>query len=362
MAKQFIDFSFLEKKLSSLPSKYISVDFDTDDTIALGMEREMETGETNKYRLEPNYFNDKWSGGLEFDLNIIKNPCEYNGQENLEITKNEIREITRWLTSSHYPEWIQFEYESPDDEVTNYYGWFSNIENFVVAGIVYGLKLHFKCTTPFAYTDVKSFKQSVTNTYKNFLINNDSDCLNEYIYPQITIKPNSNNQMFFCNLSDITLLESGILTKSSPTYFESLIDTLEKYAKSKGYTVRYTGIGAKEIESLCNDTAVQFYLADKYANEMKCTAFYINDSTKQYKILTGGFFYLTLYRSLNIYIDTKKLIINDELGRMVTYDKLGINDVDQMYWFRLIPGNNTIQIYGDCTFEVKFREERKVGE
>lgn len=30
---------------------------------------------------------------------------------------------------------------------------------------------------------------------------------------------------------------------------------------------------------------------------------------------------------------------------MVTYDKLGINDVDQMYWFRLIPGNNTTATY-----------------
>ena len=361
MAKQFKDFSFCGQKLSDLSTKYISVDFDNDSDINLAMERDMEMGETNRYRNEANYFYDTWTNVLEFDLHIMKDVCTYANQKDLEISKEEIRDITKWLSSPHLPEWIKFTYDDTNNDVTDYFGWFSNIETFVSGGKVYGLKLHYKCTTSFGYTDEITKTETVTS-YKNILISNNSDCLNDYLYPKITITPNSNGQIFFCNLNDMEVLQSGTLTQSSKSYFESLLDTLESYAKSKGYTVRYTGTGANNIESLCDNTAVQFYLVDSYNNETKCTAYYKNDSTKQYQIITGGFMYMSIYRDLDVFIDTEKLIINDSLGRMITYDKLGIKDVDQMYWFRLLPGNNSILLYGNCAFEFKYREPRKVGE
>lgn len=47
MAKQFSDFTFLDKRLSDMKCKYISVDFDKSDEIDLGAERDMVMGETN---------------------------------------------------------------------------------------------------------------------------------------------------------------------------------------------------------------------------------------------------------------------------------------------------------------------------
>lgn len=47
MAKQFSDFTFLDKRLSDMEYKYISVDFDKSDEINLGAERDMVMGETN---------------------------------------------------------------------------------------------------------------------------------------------------------------------------------------------------------------------------------------------------------------------------------------------------------------------------
>lgn len=61
MAKQFTDFTFRGKKLSDMKTKYISVDFDSNsDSTNLGMERDMIKGETNRYRVESNYFYDTW--------------------------------------------------------------------------------------------------------------------------------------------------------------------------------------------------------------------------------------------------------------------------------------------------------------
>ena len=71
---------------------------------------------------------------------------------------------------------------------------------------------------------------------------------------------------------------------------------------------------------------------------------------------------MSVTKGLKVYLDCQKLTINDELGRMVTYDKLGITDVAYMYWLQLLNGNNSLLFYGNCDFKVKHIESRKVGE
>lgn len=361
MAKDFKDFTFCNKKFSELSTTYITVNFDSDSDIKLAMGRNMEIGETNQYRINPNYFGDTWDEVLAFEFNIIKNPCFYKTQAEQEISKSEIREITRWLTSSHYPEWIDFEYH-PDDmnDVTRYYGWFDNIETWCIAGTVYGLRISFKCTTPFGYTE-DIINEVNVKSYFNLLISNGSDELDSYCYPAIEISPNSDGQIFICNLSDCNVLENGILSLTENSYFDSLLTVVENYARLHGYTVKYTGSGAFNIVSLCNDTAVQFYLIDRYGNDIKCTAFYTPD-TYEYRILESGFLFMNVYRDLDIHMDCQNLIINDSIGRMVTYEKLGITDADHVYWLRLINGYNALLLYGDASFKIIHIESRKVGE
>lgn len=361
MAKQFSNFTFRGKKFSDLSTAYVSVNFDTSDDKTLGLERDMEKGEATRYRLEPNYFYDTWSTPLEFDLNIIKDPCKFTSQSEMELSKSEIREITAWLTSSHYPEWIKFVNEDGQTEEWRYKGWFSNIETFVAYGVIYGLKLHFKCTTSFAYTD--PIQNSYVNTsYKNILLSNNSDCLDSYVYPVIKIQPKINGEIFILNQSDCTLLKNGKITYSSTDDIANeILDIAEAYAKENGYDISYTGTGAYNIVMICNDTAVQFKLADKWGNEKLCTI-YCNTSTKEYQIIQGGFMYMKVYRDLDVTIDCEKMTIMDSIGRMVTYDKMNIADVGQLYWLRLMNGNNSILLYGNCTFTFEHIEERKVGE
>lgn len=360
MAKMFKDFSFNNQTLSGVFGDFAVVDFNGDSQLQLAMERDMDIGTTNTYRVEANYFGDTWNSTLPIEMHIIKNPCRKN-QDDLIITKEEIRKITRWLTSPHYPLWIKFE-NMPDDDndVVYYCGWFNNIETYCVGQNVYGLKLYFTCTTPFGYTDYLSTEASVSG-YKNLILTNNSDELESYAYPQVKIKPNQNGSVFMCNLSDCTLLESGTLTLSEETYFDSLLTVVENYATKNFSFVRYTGTGTFNIVPICNDTAIQFYLVDKYNNETKCTAFYLED-TYTYWIVVGGFMYMNVSTDLEIYLDCQKLLITDSIGRMITYDELGISDVDYMYWLRYVNGYNTLLLYGNADFTFIHRESRKVGE
>lgn len=361
MSKQCKDFTFANKKLSSF-GNFITVDFNGGDSeVILGLQREMEQGSTNTYRVEANYYGDRWSDVLQFEIHLMKNPCVYNNQDELKFTKNEIRQITRWLTSPHKPQWIKFEYkEDVDNDVTNYKCWFSNIETWVVGENVYGLKLFVSCTTPFGYTDDIESTYTI-GSYSNVIVENNSDELESYCYPKVIIEPKANTGIYICNLSDCEVLDVGKLNLTSSTYFESLLDVIENYAILHGYSLRYAGGLEDTVIALCDNTAVQFYLTDKFNNETKCSSFFLSD-TGNYWILVGGFMFMEASRDLNIYMDCQRLLITDSIGRMVTYDDLGISDVDNMYWLRLKNGYNTLLLYGNAKFTIIHKESRKVGE
>jgi hypothetical protein len=360
MFKQFEDFLFAGKKFSDLSCEYIPANLNTDFEISLALERDMESGTKNNYRPEANYFGDSWSDTLTLELHIIKSPTKYPDQESQFLSKKDLREITRWLTSPHYPQWIVFDLPSDaDDDVVRYRGWFSNIEPLPLDDKIYGLKLFFTCTTPFGYTTTITQKKQVITYAEQTVVNNSDESLT-YCYPVITILPHDNGEIFLCNLSDCNLLDSGKF--SDQASFSSLINVIEDYSAQKGYIVTYTGTGSKNIIPLCQNTAVQFYLRDVYNGTVKkCTAFYRMD-TKEYRIVDGGFVYMKVYQNLDISMDCQFLTINDSIGRMVTYDKLGITDVDHVYWPRLLHGENHLLLYGNADFIVQHQESRKAGE
>ena len=54
MAKEFKNFTFMGQRLSDLSVKYVSVDFEGGSDVNMAMDRDMETGDSNRYKVEPN--------------------------------------------------------------------------------------------------------------------------------------------------------------------------------------------------------------------------------------------------------------------------------------------------------------------
>lgn len=356
------DFIFHGKNMNDFKingvQKYIFVDFEQNPPVNLGMDREMDVGSINRYRNEPNYSYDKWTSPLQFEFHIVKNPDIYKEQSEMELTKDDINEITKWLTSSHLPQWLKTDNDYNKDNL-RYKGFFKNIEAWAYCGIVYGLKLFFQCTSSFAYTE-DIVNEGVVSSYKYELVKNNSDEQYNYCYPTIDIYPISNCDIYICNLSDCDVLENKILGGTKD--FNALTKAIENYAFLNGLIIKNNlNIESGELIPICNNTACQFYYVDRYGESMKCTAFFLPD-TSEYRIIVGGFMYMKILRDLPIHIDCKKLMIYDDLQRMVTYDKLGINDADFIYWLRLINGNNSILLNGNFKYTIKHIDSRKVGE
>lgn len=252
--------------------------FENKTETELGLDRTVDRGEINMYRSRANHFGTHYDDVLTFEITLIKNPRQFSGQSSY-FTRSEIREVNRWLTSSHYPSLLHMtDYDDHiiADEQVDYFGVFNSVESNNAENIV-GLTFTFTCDSPFAYSAVKEKAiSSITNA--ELIINNDSDETHDYIYPLLKITPN----------------DDGII-------------------------------------SIENETD--------------------NNRTMDIDCLMGNV----------VYIDAQKLKISDDAGGLISFEKLGISDVDKIYWMRLCSGENKIKVTGNATVRFTWRELRKVG-
>lgn len=70
---------------------------------------------------------------------------------------------------------------------------------------------------------------------------------------------------------------------------------------------------------------------------------------------------VTMLKDDEFYIDCQKLQICDITGSLISFDDLGIADVDQIYFPRLRSGKNELEFKGNAEIEIIYREPRKVG-
>lgn len=365
MSKECIDFTFLGKSLSSLPEHYLSVDFDQEKSLTFALGRSIEYTETNASRTEPGVNRTDFSDRLRLEIHLVKDPQFYPSQEERIITEPELRRLTRWLTSTDTTQLLQFEYADDSDEETSlFYGQFTDVQPFIAAGSLYGLRLSFECSTPFGCTgDIVNAidcqgSQIVT-------ISNLSDDLNRCRYPRLNILPRQTGQGYLANLSDCRVYEKGVLAPAGTNAerLAQLRGKLEAYAVAHGLSVHYQldSLDESQIAAIGDDTALLFHFEDSSAQITKCAAFY-HTVTGSYYIIQGGFLYWNLSQSLPIHMDCENVTLLDDIGRMISYDTIGMTDVDYFYWPRLRNGDNLLLFYApDCQFTLTHTELRKVG-
>lgn len=246
----------------------------SDDNMSLGLTREIVKGETTKFRPNANHLGTKYSDVLSFPITLIKENVD--NQNEMVITREELRKITAWLSSPRLPQLLHFEDYEKNTEHIDYFGLFTEITPFISGNKIYGIELTFTCSSQYAFTEIKTF---TCNPDSNIVIDNTSDEWENCIYP----------------LLEITPLETGTITISNETDNNSL------------------KIKVKEAN--------------------------------------------------NLTIDCANLIITDKAGIVMLSDLgLTVDDLDSLYWFRLIHGKNTISITGQASVDISCRFLRKVGE
>lgn len=282
--------------------------------------RSLQLGEKNKYRPIENHFGTIYGDNYSFKMGVMRNPCRNknvvpelkngilkydptytpyldngiikfpmnytadikNGiiipNDSDYLTSNNIRIINAWLTSPQYPRLLKF---IGDDYFSEEIEFFATITEVSTehTSLPYELTYTVTCDSQWGYTPLILCKTTSSSTLpREYSIQNNSDCWEDYVYPTIKVSPKSH----------------GIITIKNKTD---------------------------------------------------------NDRTMKINAL----------KSDDFYIDCRNLKIYDITNSIVSFEDLGIEDIDDIYWPRLAYGENIFEFTGDATFEISYREPRKVG-
>ena len=282
--------------------------------------RSLQLGEKNKYRPKENQFGTLYGDNYSFKMGVMRNPCRNknvvpelkngilrydpiytpyldngilkfsmnytadikNGiiipNDSDYLTSNNIRIINAWLTSPQYPRLLKF---IGDDYFSEEIEFFATITEVSTehASLPYELTYTVTCDSQWGYTPLILCKTTSSSTLpREYSIQNNSDCWEDYVYPIIKVSPKSH----------------GIITIKNKTD---------------------------------------------------------NDRTMKINAL----------KSDDFYIDCRNLKIYDITKSIVSFEDLGIEDIDDIYRPRLAYGENIFEFTGDATFEISYREPRKVG-
>lgn len=282
--------------------------------------RSLQLGEKNRYRARENHFGTVYGDNYSFTLSIMKNPChntnvtpelssgiitypekctpilkngiitfplEYIPDVKLGViqmndtdylSSSNIRIINGWLTSPQTPKLFKIiggDYFYEDIE------FFATFTEITTDHVVFPYEMNFTvtCDSPYGYTPEITHNITSSSTLpKTYIINNTSDCHEDYIYPLIKISPKSHGTITIQNVTDNN--------------------------------------GTMKINALKDD---------------------------------------------DFYIDCQHLKIYDITNSIISFEDLGVKDIDNIYWLRLAYGENELRFTGDATFELIYREPRKVG-
>ena len=195
------DFVFNEKSLSSFGMIMCVFDDTEDDKLSLG--RELISTELTSYRDYIHILGSKYTETLSFQVSIIKSICENKTQNEMAISRSELRSLTSWLTStSTTSTFYLVDDDKKFDEYIEYDCLCTDIEPFAVGEAIYGLTATFTCNAPYGYSKntIYEYECPENETSFNFTFFNDSDVLEKMFRPEIIrIYPNGIINAFIQN-------------------------------------------------------------------------------------------------------------------------------------------------------------------
>lgn len=308
---------------------------DINNSIPLGMDRNILAGTMNRYRNSPNHMGTQYSGVLVLSISMVKDPCISPNQADMIFTEDEVNEITTWLTSPDYPMLFHMYNSSGIDEndqpiYTNnkydYFGLFSSVELQTIDDQVIGFTMTFTTNAPYAWTE------------------------------EIKIIASSREP------------EEG--EEDTGTAIEFTVNTADPYREIYPL-IKVTGVSTDEFDY---DEETGEYTGSASAREI-VTITNNNDNSVEYKYSSGGYIAEVTPRSITlevphmpVYIDSNKARIYDlvdvasrGMSHILNFEDLGLEDVSYIYWPRIFNGSNHWTITGNCDVEIIYREPRKVG-
>lgn len=282
--------------------------------------RSLQLGTKNKYRPRENHFGALYDDNYSFNLTVMKTPCR---------NKNVIPRLENGI----------LKYESDfTPELNN------------------GLLSY-----PITYNSI--IKKNILTSYDtDYLLSSEVRRVNAWLtspqYPKLFKFINNDYFLeeieFFVTITEITAEATSLPYSLSYTVTS---DSPYAYTPERIYNISSTST-LSTIYTITNNSDCH----EEYVYPI------IKVSPKSHGTITirnktdnNGTLSINSLKNDVFYIDCQHLKLYDITKSLVTFEDLGIKDVDEIYWPRLAYGNNIFEFTGNADFEIIYREPRKVG-
>ena len=374
------------------------------DDVVFSLGREVLASQLNRYRNRVGHMGTRWSDVLVFNIQFIKSPCDSGSAANMYFTEDEVNEINAWLTSPDYPTLFHmydydFERDSSDSMIL--------VDGTNIGVVVVNASGYYPVTYTIsdesATASIDATPQYDEEGAEILMVNPPTEIgVHKYNgYYSLII----NDKDFLDSITSITVDNveySNIHTNSwLSTYakeggkiadsYTILINTEKVLNNKYDYFGVFSDVQAQVIDGNvvgfnCTfttdspfawthvieqtvDGSATFTVnsAEKYREIYPLIEITLDSSenSRETVVISNSQDTMTLRISLlpgdTTTIDCQRSTIIDRTG-LVSFEKLGISDVDYIYWPRLYNGSNTITIDGNATAVLKYREPRKVGD
>ena len=146
----------------------------------------------------PIYLGQKYTEKLNIEITLVKNPCVFH--DDLYFNEKDCRAILRILTGIKGYQWIKIITQVLDEDLW-YKARINNVSYERIGGHVAGIILDVECDSCFAWSNEYNITINA-ETDRPFCIYNNTDDLNNYVYPAVSILSSSAGNLSVTNISD----------------------------------------------------------------------------------------------------------------------------------------------------------------
>lgn len=220
-----------------------SVDSNVEE-IPIGLSREILKGENTMSRPIANHYGTKYNDVISFDITFVKNSQK-------PFNHDEIREINAWLTSTKIPTLLYID-DDEEDETVYHFGVFTAATNIYTSGITV-LTYTFTSNAPYGWSK-KYVRNYTCSENLSFILNNDSDDLEDFVYPSVFINGAKGTNIIISNASESEYF--SLTLPCDQLYINSKYHQIYRYYADKKVIVSLADLGWDEEmqESIADGT------------------------------------------------------------------------------------------------------------
>lgn len=161
-----------------------SVSFDAGfDQISIGAT--MEPVETDKYDGTKIDYSARYTERLELQITMVK-------KDYTEFTRQNKREIFRWLSGHKQASWLEL-YDEDGDKIIDIFGRFVSIDEKTADSRTIGIIATFQSPYPYGFSPIRQIDKTFVGSEK-IILQNDSD-VEDCVYPYFSIVPSKDIQL-----------------------------------------------------------------------------------------------------------------------------------------------------------------------